>query len=143
MSPGRPSAIALHVEAARRLLDELEQHADATLQALDSEDAAEFLAAVDERDRILGELNGVVEALAHERVADVNERSIGDSALLGEMARAASAALESHGHLLARTQQERDRLAAALDRARQPDAIANQYSVATSAPRPTTLSVTG
>jgi hypothetical protein len=142
MSPARTSAIAQHVEAAKRLLDELEQHAESALEALGSDDGAEFLAAVEERDRILGELNGVVEALAHERLDDPDHQGT-DSTLLAEMAHAASAALESHEHLLARTQVERDRLAAALDRTKRPDAVAHQYAVATNGPRSTTLSVTG
>ena len=142
MPPARQSAIALHVEAAKRLLDELEQHAETALQALGTDDA-EFLVAVEERDRILGELTVVVEALANERLADPDGSRGGDSALLAEMAQAASAALESHAQLLSRTQHERDRLAAALDRTKRPDAIAHQYAVATSAPRAATLSVTG
>lgn len=142
MSPAGTSAIALHVEAAKRLLDELEQHADTALRALGEEDGTEFLAAVQERDRILAELNDVVEALAHERV-DAGSAGADDSELLAEMAQAASDALESHEHLMSRTQAERDRLAAALDRAKRPDTIAHQYAVATGAQRRTTLSVTG
>jgi DNA repair ATPase RecN len=137
------SAIALHVEAAKRLLDELEQHADSALRALGDEDGSEFLAAVHERDRVLAELNDVVEALAHERVVESDPTASEDSELLAEMAQAASEALESHEHLMARTQAERDRLAAALDRAKRPDTIAHQYAVATAAQRRTTLSVTG
>lgn len=134
------SAIAQHVEVAKRLLDELEQHAETALQAL-GVDGAEFAAAVDERDRVLAELNGVVEALAHERLG--GSEAPNDSALLAEMAQKASAALESHGTLLARTQLERDRLAAALDKTARPDLVASQYAVATSARRAATLSVTG
>lgn len=141
MSFARPSAIALHVEAAKRLLDALERQAESALDAMQSENTASFLVAVNERERILGELNGVVEALAHERIADPENRV--DSDLLDEMAHAASAALESHEQLMARTQMERDRLAAALDRAKRPDTIAHQYAVATSGPRAGTLSVTG
>jgi hypothetical protein len=142
MSAVRSSAIALHVEAAKRLLDELEQHAATALDALGADDAAEFLAVVDERDRILRDLTEVVQALAHERVADPSSQPE-TSTLLAEMAQAASAALESHEHLMARTQRERDRLAVALERAKRPDAVASQYAVATAGPRSATLSVTG
>lgn len=134
-SAARPSAIALHVEAAKRLLDALERHADVAIQALGSENGEGFTAAVDERDRILVELNEVVEALAHERLTDADG--------LPAIAQAASAALESHEALLERTRQERDRLAAALDRAGRPDAIAHQYAAATNVRRSATLSVTG
>ena len=138
MSPVITSAIAQHVETAKRLLDTLEQQAGAALDALGVDDV-QFMAAVAERDRVLAELNDVVAAIAHERPAS----DALDSALLAEMARAASAALESHDTLMGRTQAERDRLAAALDRAKRPDQVANQYAVATSGPRTATLSVTG
>jgi hypothetical protein len=142
MSSAGTSAIALHVEAAKRLLDELEQHADSALRALGSDDTGEFLAAVEERDRVLAELNDVVEALAHERLSSAGSHGA-DAELLAEMAQAASDALESHETLMARTQQERNRLAAALEASKRPDSIAHQYSVASGAPRRTTLSVTG
>ena len=138
MSPVTTSAIAHHVETAKRLLDTLEQHAEAALDALGVDDA-QFMASVAERDRVLAELNNVVAAIAHERPTG----DAVDSALLAEMARAASTALESHDTLMGRTQAERDRLAAALDRAKRPDQVANQYAVATSGPRTATLSVTG
>jgi hypothetical protein len=144
MSTAGASAIAFHVETAKRLLDELEQHAELALETLGAEDGSEFLAAIAERDRILVELNDVVEALAHERVGAAPESPSQEEAkLLSDMARAAAAALHSHEHLLSRTQTERDRLAAALARTNRPDSIAHQYAVATNVPRPRTLSVTG
>jgi hypothetical protein len=141
MSP-RADAIAQHVEAAKRLLDDLEQHAAAALQALGDERGEDFVAAVEERDRILGELNQVVDALAQERLD--GGASDGDANdLISEMAQVAALAFASQQQLLERTRQERDRLAAALTRSQRPDTVANQYAAATLAPRTATISVTG
>jgi hypothetical protein len=141
----RSSAIALHVEAAKRLLQELELHADTAMNALGRESGIEFFAAVDERDRILEELDVVVDALAHERAAaGPNGRRDPQSApLINEMARAAAAALESHEQLMLRTRQERDRLAVALKTTTRTDSIANQYAAASMTSRAGSLSVTG
>ena len=55
----RTSAIAVHVEAAKRLLGELERHAEEALQALGQESGEElFLSAIDERAGILAQLDG-------------------------------------------------------------------------------------
>jgi hypothetical protein len=141
-TPGT-SAIAVHVEAAKRLLRELEEHAQKALHALGREGGADFFAAVDARDRVLGELDGVVNALTNERAA--NEPRDGDNAeassLLAEMAQAAASALESHDRLAMETRRERDRLAAALRRTTRPDSVAHQY--AASRPRTRTISITG
>ena len=145
MTTARASAIAMHVEAAKRLLRELEQHAQTALHALGRDGSTEFYAAVDERDRILGELDGVVEALTSERNAPGDLRADEDpevSALFAEVAQAAAAALESHDRLATETRRERDRLAAALRRTMRPDAIAHQYA-ASSGPRSRTISITG
>ena len=61
------SRISPFVEAAKQLLRELEQHADASIETLSRGNSAEFLAAVDKRDALLQELSQVAEALAHER----------------------------------------------------------------------------
>jgi uncharacterized protein YukE len=146
MSASRASAIALHVEAAKRLLGELEQHSATALGALGRDSGSDFFAAVEERDHVLEQLNTVVEALAHERQeieqpgAEQDDRT---GALLAEMARAAAAALESHENLVARTQQERDRLAGALQRTNRTDSVADQYAVASSGIPQRTLSVRG
>src|SRR5579885_2917335 len=140
MPATRPTAIAQHVEAAKRLLDELERHAETALDALGSEDAAGFQSAVDERDRILADLNHVVEALTQERLVDTDAET---RELVDRMAAAAAAALESPERLTHRTKQERDRLAAALQRTTRTDSVANQYAAATLSPRPRTISVTG
>ena len=144
--PLAPNAIATHVEAAKRLLQELEQHAGTALDALGRDNGAEFIAAVNERDRILGQLGEVVEALTKERTAGGDFASDHDAetrSLFTEMTQAAAAALESHEQLAVETRRERDRLAVALQRTKQPDAVANQYAASSTAPRTRTLSVTG
>jgi preprotein translocase subunit SecD len=146
MSPARKSAITAHVEAAKRLLDELEQQATTALDALSRDDTAEFTAAVDGRDRIISELSQVVDTLAQERLhgddADDDADDAETSALLAQMEEAAASAMASQATLVQRTQQERDRLAVAIERTR-PDAVANQYAAATPARRAATISVTG
>jgi hypothetical protein len=140
MSTSPTSAIALHVEAAKRLLRELEQHAQTALQALGRESGAEFFAAVDARDRVLGELDTVVDALTRERMGS-RERDAETSSLLVQMAQATAAALELHDRLATETRRERDRLAAALRRTTKLDAVAHHY--AASRPRTRTISITG
>lgn len=141
----RSHAIALHVEAAKRILAELDEHAAAAMRALEHDGGADFFAAVDERSRVLSELDAVVEALAHERsvMSDSSQDDDETGALLADMARAAAAALESHEQLVAQTQRERDRLAAAMHRAARPDSVAMQYATAVAGPGLRTFSVTG
>jgi hypothetical protein len=135
------SALVRHATSAKRLLATLQQHADATADLIGSDAAAEFLAAIEERDRILGELNGVVQAIARERVAFGRDRDL-QVAVLQEVAHTAAFALESHERLMQRTHRERDRLAEALERSNRPDTVANQYG-AYGTPRSSALSVTG
>jgi hypothetical protein len=143
-TPSRASAVARHVEAAKQLLRELEQHAGTAIDALGREDGSEFLAAVTERDRILAQLDQVVEALSQTRSAHPGgEQDPEIAKLFNEMAAAAAAALESHDQLASFTRSERDRLAAAMQRSNMPDAVAHQYSAVANAGRPRTLSVTG
>jgi hypothetical protein len=144
----RTSAIAVHVEAAKRLLVELEQHAETALHALGQEGGEDmFLAAIGERDGILAQLDGVVDALSQERSPSGEPLAASDPAaiaLFAEMAQAAAAALKSHDHLASQTRRERDRLSAVLHRTGKPDAVAHHYAASTSAsPRTRTLSVTG
>lgn len=145
MSPSRASAMALHVEAAKRLLEELEQHAVAAREALDRDGGEAFISAIEERDRILGQLNEVVDAIAQER--ESGGASEGEDADAGpmfvEMARAAAAALESQRQLTVHAQRERDRVSAVLHNTNRPDPIADQYAVATGGMRRGTLSITG
>jgi hypothetical protein len=144
MSTSRADAIASHVEAAKRILAELEEHATTAISALARDGGAEFFAAVDERSRVLAELDAVVEALAHERASqDPAHEDPATGALLADMARAAAAALESHEQLVAQTRRERDRLAAAMQRANRPDSVALHYATAVAGPGLRTFSVTG
>lgn len=146
MSPSRASAMALHVEAAKRLLEELEQHAHSAREALDRDGGTEFLAAIEERDRILGQLTEVVDAIAQERGVEAAEGEGEDAdaaPMFADMARAAAAALESQRELTAHAQRERDRIAAVIHNTNRPDSIANQYAVATGGTRRGTLSITG
>jgi len=140
MAPA-PNALMRHATSAKRLLASLQQHSDATADLIGNDAATDFLAAIEERDRILGELNGVVQAIARERVATGHERDL-QVAVLQDVAHTAAFALESHERLMRRTQTERDRLADALERSNRPDAIANQYG-AYEAPRSSGLSITG
>lgn len=136
------SAIAVHVEAAKRLLRELEQHAEVALTALGHESGTEFFAAVNARDQILGQLDGVVNALTTERQAAQSPSDAKEMAsLFAEVARAATTALETHDRLTSETRRERDRLALALRRTARPDSVARQYGA--SKPRARTISVTG
>jgi hypothetical protein len=139
-------AIVPHVEAAKRLLRELGQNATAAIDTLARDGGAELLAAVEQRGALLNELREVADALAHERASGSASGHDADrvtSTLLADVAAAAAAALETHEQLVSRTRLERDRLAAALHRAKQPDTVADVYAAATGDPRPRTLSVTG
>jgi hypothetical protein len=143
MSPRRASALALHVEVAKRLLSELEEQALVANEALSHDGASDFGATIDERGRILGELTEVVDAIAHVRGADSGDDIDVDAApIFAEMARAAAAALESQRMLTASAVRERNRLASALHNTNRPDSIASQYA-ASGGGRQVTLSVTG
>jgi hypothetical protein len=138
-----PSALVRHATSAKLLLTALQQQADTTADLVGSDAAADFLAALEERDRILGELNGIVQAIARERVGMGREREL-QIAVLQEVAHTAAFALESHERLMQRTQRERDRLADALERTNHPDSVANQYGAyGAGAARSSGLSVTG
>jgi hypothetical protein len=141
-----PPNIRPHVEAAKRLLRELERHADAAAGTLSRGTGEEFLAVVQERDALLEELSRACAAIAHERVLSAaqpyGERSDA-AAVFGELAEAVNAAEASHQQLVAKARDERDRLAAALRKAVEPDAVAPQYGATSPAPRRRTLSITG
>ncbi len=144
MMTARADSIAVHVEAAKRLLQELEQHAQSAVDAL-GRNGTEFIAAVNERERVLEELGGVVEAIA-QRADGVEPQQQSDAEtrpLLVEVARVAAAALEAHENLLARTRMERDRLAALLHRHNEPDRLANRYAGAFQPMRGPVFSATG
>jgi hypothetical protein len=140
------TTIAPHVEAAKRLLRELEQHAAVATDVLITGDSVEFLAMLEKRQRLLTQLERVVEVLAQERAQSrgrFDERGSETAALIGEVTEAAAGALESHERLVGRVRAERDRLAAAVSRTEQPDSIANHYAATSHVVRQQTLSVTG
>jgi hypothetical protein len=139
------SRISPFVEVAKQLLLELEQNAYASHDSLGSGNGVDFLATVEKRDAILEELSRVTSALAHERsnfVASHEERREVD-ALFAKMSDAAIGALTSHQRLVARAAETRDRLGAAVKKADQPDAVANQYAATMPGIRHSLLSVTG
>jgi hypothetical protein len=143
MSPHHASALALHVEAAKRLLFALEEQAVVAADALSRDGAADFGASVDARDRILGELTEVVDAIAHTRGADSDDDIDVDAGpIFADVARAAAAALESQHMLTSGAMRERNRLATALHNTNRPDSIASHYA-ASGGTRQVTLSVTG
>src|SRR5215208_2203241 len=125
MSTAIAPGVVPHVEAARRLLRELDRHADAAALPLNSGSGAEFLAAVQEREALFEELSRVCAALAHERVIsadhDYGNHSEAASAVFGELAEAVDAAEATHRRLVARAREERDRLRASRRRANEPD----------------------
>lgn len=136
---------AVHVQAAKRLLAQLEEQADTALEALGREQSTEFFAAVDARDSLLTELDGVINALVRDRDVEAKAGMIDPDAqaLFDDVARAAAAALESHERLVVRTRGERDRLRGAVQRVDRPDAVANQYSTVARRGAHRTISVTG
>jgi ATP phosphoribosyltransferase len=142
----RTEAIARHAEAAQRLLNELERHAEDARVALGHDSGPEFLAAVEARDQILGELDNVVTQMTQDRLLTMNlaaEQDAATNRLLSGMAEAAARALESHEQLAVQARRERDRLGSALSRIDSPDSVATRYAVATGPARPQAFSVTG
>jgi hypothetical protein len=136
---------AIHAAIAKRLLQELDQQAEAALDALDREQSEQFFAAVDARDGLLGQLDGVIGDLTreHGQTVDGTYPDTALQAMLDDVARAASAALASHQRLVAQARRERDRLRSVMERVDRPDAIANQYSATVRPVSKRTLSVTG
>jgi len=146
MSPMTPDAIAPHVEAAKRLLREIERHADAAIDTLNSGDGSQFLLAIQERETLLSQLSQVVTALNRERThADTRgpRESAEAKAMIGELSGAATSVMASQERLVMSAAAERDRLAAALRRAELPDPVASQYAAIAHPLRAGYLSVTG
>ncbi len=136
------SAIALHVEAAKRLLHELEQHASVAIDALDTDAGAVFVAAVAASNETLLDLDAVVSTLTEQRSGvEATPLPEAEAAMLDDVSRAAAAALESHERLLHRTRQERDRIADVGTTA-PGNPIASQYAAVSKLGRARTLSVT-
>ena len=140
------SPMAPHVEAAKRLLRELERHAELATATLSDGDGTDFLAAVENRETLLAELSRVVDVLAHQR-AEIEtlggETGGATTALFVDLVNAATRALGSHEQLVVRARAERDRLAAAMRQSERPDSIANQYAATAPVPRAAVFSVTG
>jgi len=146
MSPMTPDAIAPHVEAAKRLLREIERHADAAIDTLNSGNGSQFLLAIQERETLLSQLSQVVTALNRERThADTRgpRESAEAKAMIGKLAGAATSVMASQERLVMSAAAERDRLAAALRRAELPDPVASQYAAIAHPLRAGYLSVTG
>lgn len=146
MSSMTPADLTPHVEAAKRLLREIERHADAAIDTLNNGDGGQFLSAIQEREALLARLSEVVTALNHERTnADArgSRESAEAKAMIGKLAGAATSVLASHERLVVSATVERDRLAAAMRRTEQPDSVASQYAAISEPPRAGFLSVTG
>ena len=146
MSTALVSRISPFVEAAKQLLLELEQHADASLDTLSRGNGTDFLAAVEKRDAILVELAQVTDALAHERAqfgGGSHEERREAQALMSKLSTAASGAMASQQRLIERATETRDRLGLAVKNADRPDAVATQYAATTPGLRQSLLSVTG
>lgn len=146
MNAPTPTTIAPHVEAAKRLLRELEQHASVATDVLATAGGSELLASLETRQGLLTRLETVVDLLAQARTRSrghADGRPSETDALIGEVARAAEGVLQSHERLVDAVRVERDRLAEALRRTEQPDSIAHHYAATSHAVRPRTLSVTG
>ena len=122
MSPRPKPLLRDHVAAAKQLLAELDLHANAITKAIGQDDGAKILAAVDQRGRVLAELEDVTQSLA--RSGSWQSGHPPFSQLLS----AASAAQDSQDQLFHRVRGERDRLATALGKNLRPDAIADRYA---------------
>ena len=133
--------IAPHVEAAKRLLRELDQHAQAAIDTLDQGDATGLEPALDRRDELLAELVGVTDAIARERALSGVWGHEADHPL-ADLVAVADAAWASDKRLLERATAERDRLGDAVRRSGQRDVVAHQYAATMPAAQPI-LSVTG
>lgn len=143
MSRRRTGSLATHVATAKRLLESLEEQAASALGALEHEGGAGFAGALDERNRILGQLTEVVDAIAQQGGTEAAQDE-GLQPMLAEMARAAAAALESQQLLTTQASRERNRLAVVLHNTNRRDTVAQQYAAATGgSPRRATLSVSG
>ncbi len=135
------SPILRHAASAKRLLIMLQQHTEATLSLVGGDTPTEFFTALHERDRLLAELNTVVEAITRERTMTRRDREM-QIAVVKDVVQTATVALASHNQLAERVQRERDRLADAVQRSSKPDTVAQQYS-GYGARRSAGLSVTG
>ena len=127
MAVAQLSPIVRHAGLAKQLLAALKQHGDATAKLGGGEAPAEFFAALEERERLLTDLNNVIEAMTRERLGTGRERQV-QIALIQDVLQSAMAAVESQNQLVERVQVERNRLADAVERSSKPDTVAHQYS---------------
>lgn len=127
MAVAQLSPIVRHAGLAKQLLAALQQHGDATAKLVGGEAPTELFAALEERERLLAELNNVVEAMTRERLGTGRERQV-QIALIQDVLQTATAAMSSQNELVGRVQRERNRLADAVERSNKPDTVAHQYS---------------
>jgi hypothetical protein len=127
MAVAQLSPIVRHAGLAKKLLAALQQHGDATAQLVGGDTPTEFFAALEERERLLAELNNVIEAMTRERLGTGRERQV-QIALIQDVLQTATAAMASQNELVGRVQRERNRLAEAVERSNRPDTVAHQYS---------------
>jgi hypothetical protein len=140
------SRISPFVEAAKQLLLELEQQANASLETLSRGNGTEFLAAIEKRDAILEELARVTEALAQERAhfgGGSHEERREVQSLMAKLSEGANSAMASHQRLVLKATETRNRLEAAVQKADRPDTVATQYAATMPGARESLLSVTG
>ena len=94
MAVAEYSPMLRHAASAKRLLAALQRHADATMSLVGGDTPTEFFAALNERDRLLAELNGVVEAITRERAVTRRDRET-QIAIVKDIVQTATAALAS------------------------------------------------
>jgi len=133
MAPRAKPATRDHVAAAKQLLAELDGHTRAIADGIGRTDGAQVLAAVEQRGRLLAQLDDVT----HEMARAGSWQRPTDQPAFDDLLNAASAALHSQDQLFRRARGERDRLSAALGRNVRPDAIADQYGATSGAGRRT------
>jgi hypothetical protein len=141
MAEAVQTPLARNAASARALLAALERHAASTADLIGEDTAADFFAAMDERDQLFTQLSQVVDAVVQARVIGSRERAA-HAFLVQQIAQEVATTLESHERLVARAQVERDRLAGAVERSMRPDTVARQYGHA-GRRRSAVLSVTG
>jgi len=135
--------VGRHITTAKRLLVDLERYAETAVLAMSRQDDAEFFAALDVRETLLGDLSTTISALAHAHAwtssADGEDPHRG---MLTDVAHQAAAALEAQERLAIHCRNRRDELAGAIRKIDAPDLVAHHYA-ASGLSRRVTLSVTG
>jgi hypothetical protein len=139
------SDIARHVEAAKRLLAELDQQAVVVMTAIGREDGAEFVQAVSRRDTLVADLQRAVDEIAHQRAWTASPTGSNSAPkALTELTQALHGAVARQQEILSAAAAERDRISTAMKQADRPDALASRYTgLSSSAPPNPTISVAG